>query len=244
MNAADEWCLSKNSRKLCGNHAVGAAGRVKKEISFFYEEENRQHNQQKRLNDFAVRVRHEDFVKQVCGDMKNNRHQNIALRFVIQPIHQDHKGDNADRIVCGKQPTRRNQIALIIILDEAERNMPCDPDDSEQDGSTEKAESRLQAVRAIGMPGHLFQQWCKNQDKPCWVNTRGKGKCPRKAELIRAESKQQGNSLNEQDTCKHQKTCRQKIDGFDPFEVTEPAKKIIAQFFVREDEKGGDDHGA
>ena len=68
-----------------------------------------------------------DFIKVPGRDMKNDRNQNISVGFVIQPVHDQHKGNDTDEKVHRINQSGFNQIAVIIIFNCGKRKVPDPP---------------------------------------------------------------------------------------------------------------------
>lgn len=61
---------------------------LEEEVPFFDNYENGQNEQEHGLYDFAVRMGHEYFIEKSCRYMKHDGYQDVAVGFVIKPIHQ------------------------------------------------------------------------------------------------------------------------------------------------------------
>ena len=81
------------------------------------------------MNDFAVWVGGEHFVETACSNVKDDGNQDIALGLVVQPVHQDYKGYQAEREIEAVQNPRLGHVALVVALDEERRQMPKGPED-------------------------------------------------------------------------------------------------------------------
>jgi len=127
------------------------------------------HDQQEsRLDDLGVGVRHEDFVRQVCRDVEDDWDEDAASRDEVEPVHQDHESDHRQREVEGVDPPGLDDLVVVVALDERQRKMPEGPVDREDHGGGEDRHSSDQCVRAIGVPRKFLEDGSTDECEPHW----------------------------------------------------------------------------
>ena len=89
-----------------------------------------QHEQQDRLDYFAIRVRRKYLVEEAGSNMEDNSDYDVSTRFIVQPVHQQHIRYNAYQEICTVYPAGLNEIALIVISYGGKRYMPDTPENT------------------------------------------------------------------------------------------------------------------
>jgi hypothetical protein len=63
---------------------------LQEKFTVFYDNHDREQEQQHGLNDLAVWMCAKQLIEASCSDMKHNCDKDTPMGFIIQPIHQDH----------------------------------------------------------------------------------------------------------------------------------------------------------
>ena len=127
-----------------------------------------------------------EFVEEPGCDVEDRRNPDIAPGLVVEPVHDHHERQDADREVQRIQPPVRYQMALIIVFDKGQRSMPDRPEGPEYQAGCKQVEPAAEAVIAIAMPGEFFQNRGQNQQEPHGKDTRRKGGMAGDHKLINA----------------------------------------------------------
>ena len=176
--------------------------------------------------------------------MKNNGHPNIPLGLVVEPVHEDHKRENAHQEIDTVNPAGCHQIALVIILDKRKRDVPDAPVKGENQGRFKQAEFAAQAIGAVGVPAQLFEKRGHDEQKPDGENTGGEGVMSGDRKLRGTVPKQQRNGLGKQDAPEHQKSGQEQVNRLNGFEIKKPAEQVFFERVVFEDKPEGNGHRA
>ena len=200
---------------------------MQKELPIPDYQQDGEHRQDSRLDDLAVRMRGKQFIEQIRGDVEDNRHQNVSVGPVVEPVHQDDKGDDAEREIEAVQKPGGCYLAVVVPLDETQWQVPKRPEDSKQQGCGQLVHSSSQAVRAIGMPGQLLKQRRQKQHYPDREDSRRKRRTFSKTELIRAMPEQQGEGLGEENAAEHETARQHQITKSDRAHIEESMPDIV-----------------
>ena len=118
------------------------------------------------MDDFAGRVRGEDFVGNVGDRVEKHGNPHIAPCFRIEPVHDEDEDKDADEEVHAILPAFGDEVRLVVAFNAGKRQMPNAPKEGEDDGGGEEVEAAQQGVGAVAVPGEFFHQRGKDEDEP------------------------------------------------------------------------------
>ena len=95
--------------------------------------------------------------------MKDNSNKDISVGFIIEPVHQNNKRENAHNEVQTIKPSLTHYVSMIITFDTCKGEMPYSPIGSKQHRYIEKAHTRAETIGTITMPCKFFK--CRSKDK-------------------------------------------------------------------------------
>ena len=101
---------------------------VKEETPIIQYDHCGQCEQQNRLDNLAIRVCSKYLVEVHGGNMKDNCNRNITTCFIVEPVHQQHKRNNAYQEIRTVYPAGLNKITLIITFYGGYWHMPDTPE--------------------------------------------------------------------------------------------------------------------
>lgn len=111
-------------------------------------------------------MRGEYLVKVSRRGVKDYGNQNISAGLVVQPVHQQNERNKAEWEIQGMHKTRFDQITLIVVLDEGQRQMPKRPENRKDQGGIKEIEPAAQTIGPVRVPGQFLNDGRDEEQEP------------------------------------------------------------------------------